>query len=55
MKPHSFYHLSKAHDPLNIEFACRVWGLKATDLNQGVVYGTEIEIKNHKIKYKFSL
>ena len=49
MKPHSFYHLSKAHDSLNIEFACRVWGLKATDLNQGVVYGTEIELKkNHE-------
>ena len=48
MKPHSFYHLSKANDSLNIEFACRVWGLKATDLNQGVVYGTKIELKNHK-------
>jgi UDP-sulfoquinovose synthase len=35
----SFYHLSKVHDSHNIEFACRVWGLRATDLNQGVVYG----------------
>lgn len=35
----SFYHLSKVHDSHNIEFACRVWGLSATDLNQGVVYG----------------
>jgi UDP-sulfoquinovose synthase len=41
MKPQSFYHLSKAHDSLNIAFACRVWGLRATDLNQGVVYGTD--------------
>ena len=23
----------------NIEFTCRIWGLRATDLNQGVVYG----------------
>lgn len=39
MKPHSFYHLSKAADSLNLDFVCRVWGLKATDLHQGVVYG----------------
>ena len=36
----SFYHLSKVHDSHNMLFACRVWGLRATDLNQGVVYGT---------------
>jgi UDP-sulfoquinovose synthase len=38
-QPGSFYHLSKVHDSHNIHFACKVWGLKATDLNQGVVYG----------------
>ncbi len=38
-RPGSFYHLSKVHDSHNIEFACRVWGVAATDLNQGVVYG----------------
>jgi UDP-sulfoquinovose synthase len=38
-RPGSLYHLSKVHDSHNIEFACRIWGLKATDLNQGVVYG----------------
>jgi UDP-sulfoquinovose synthase len=37
-QPGSFYHLSKVHDSHNILFACRVWGLRATDLNQGVVY-----------------
>jgi UDP-sulfoquinovose synthase len=37
--PPSFYHLSKVHDSHNIHFACRTWGLRATDLNQGVVYG----------------
>lgn len=40
-KPGSFYHLSKVHDSANIEFACRVWGTRATDLNQGVVYGID--------------
>lgn len=40
-QPGSFYHLSKVHDSHNIMFACRAWGLKATDLNQGVVYGIE--------------
>ncbi|HWG83312.1 MAG TPA: NAD-dependent epimerase/dehydratase family protein [Gaiellales bacterium] len=39
----SLYHLSKVHDSHNIHFACRVWGLRATDLNQGVVYGIETE------------
>jgi len=38
-QPGSFYHLSKVHDSHNIAFACRAWGLRATDLNQGIVYG----------------
>ncbi len=38
-QPGSYYHLSKVHDSHNIHFACRIWGLRATDLNQGVVYG----------------
>jgi UDP-sulfoquinovose synthase len=41
--PASLYHCSKVHDSTNIHFACRVWGLRATDLNQGVVYGIETE------------
>jgi UDP-sulfoquinovose synthase len=41
--PGSLYHLSKVHDSHNIHFACRVWGLRATDLNQGVVYGIETD------------
>lgn len=40
-QPGSFYHLSKVHDSHNIHFCCRVWGLRATDLNQGVVYGVD--------------
>ena len=39
-QPGSFYHLSKVHDSHNMMFTCRIWGLRATDLNQGVVYGT---------------
>ena len=42
-QPGSFYHLSKVHDTHNIHFACRVWGLRATDLNQGIVYGVLTE------------
>jgi UDP-sulfoquinovose synthase len=39
--PGSMYHLSKVHDSHNIHFACRIFGLRATDLNQGVVYGID--------------
>lgn len=42
-QPGSFYHLSKVHDSHNIHFACKIWKLRATDLNQGVVYGTMTE------------
>ncbi|MBH8572154.1 NAD-dependent epimerase/dehydratase family protein [Nostocaceae cyanobacterium CENA369] len=42
-QPGSMYHLSKVHDSHNIHFACRIWGLRATDLNQGVVYGVLTE------------
>lgn len=51
MQPGSMYHLSKLHDSNNIQFACKVWGLSATDLHQGIVYGTitpEIE-KDEKL------
>jgi UDP-sulfoquinovose synthase len=42
-QPGSFYHLTKVHDSHNIMFACKVWGLRSTDLNQGVVYGIETD------------
>src|SRR6266705_2885316 len=42
-QPGSFYHLSKVHDSHNIMFTCKIWGIRATDLNQGVVYGTMTE------------
>ena len=38
-QPGSWYHLSKVHDTHNIQFACKLWGLKSTDIMQGVVHG----------------
>jgi UDP-sulfoquinovose synthase len=43
MQPPSMYHLSKLHDSNNIRFACKIWNIRATDLHQGVVYGTITE------------
>ena len=37
----SWYHWSKVHDSNNVMFACRIWGLSATDVMQGVVFGAE--------------
>ncbi|NKB55260.1 MAG: NAD-dependent epimerase/dehydratase family protein [Alphaproteobacteria bacterium] len=42
-QPFSFYHLSKVHDSNNIMFCCKNWGLRSTDLNQGVVYGVHTD------------
>ncbi|MBW4841353.1 MAG: NAD-dependent epimerase/dehydratase family protein [Paenibacillaceae bacterium] len=42
-QPGSFYHLSKVHDSHNLMFMCRIWGIRVTDLNQGVVYGLHTE------------
>ena len=42
-QPGSFYHLSKVHDSHNIMFACKTWGLRSTDLNQGIVYGVKTD------------
>jgi UDP-sulfoquinovose synthase len=39
----SWYHQTKVHDSNNIALACRIWGLRSTDIMQGVVYGTRIE------------
>lgn len=36
----SWYHWSKVHDSNNVMFACKLWGLRSTDIMQGVVYGT---------------
>jgi UDP-sulfoquinovose synthase len=42
-QPSSIYHLSKVHDSHNIMFCCKIWNLRATDLNQGIVYGVETD------------
>ncbi len=54
-RPGSFYHLSKVHDSHNIEFTCRVWGLRATDLNQGIVYGqqTDETVRDDRLATRF--
>jgi UDP-sulfoquinovose synthase len=39
----SWYHWSKVHGSNNIMFACKLWGLQATDVMQGVVFGTRTE------------
>ena len=41
--PGSFYHATKVHDSVNIDLACRIWGLRSTDIMQGVVYGTQVD------------
>jgi UDP-sulfoquinovose synthase len=38
----SWYHWSKVHGSNNVMFACKIWGLRATDVMQGVVFGTRI-------------
>jgi UDP-sulfoquinovose synthase len=42
-QPGSFYHLSKVHSSHNLRFACKLWGMRLTELNQGVVYGIDTE------------
>jgi len=56
-KAGSWYHQSKVHDTHNVEMACRIWGLRSTDIMQGVVYGTRIdemgEDKDLKTRFDF--
>ena len=47
----SWYHWSKVHDSNNIMFACKLWGLKSTDIMQGVVYGTRINEINDESRH----
>lgn len=35
----SWYHASKMYSSYNADYACRIWGLRVTDINQGIVYG----------------
>jgi len=52
----SWYHWSKVHDSNNIMFACKLWGLRSTDIMQGIVYGTrthEITDKDQLTRFDF--
>lgn len=35
----SWYHASKLYSAYNADYASRIWGLRITDINQGIVYG----------------
>lgn len=48
--PGSFYHLSKVHDTYNIIFACKTWGLRSTDIMQGVVFGVSNLITDNPLR-----
>lgn len=39
----SWYHWSKVHGSNNVMFASKIYGLAATDVMQGVVFGTRID------------
>jgi len=41
-QPGSWYHCTKVHDSVNIHLACKLWGLRSTDIMQGVVYGVTL-------------
>jgi len=52
----SWYHWTKVHDSNNIMFACKLWGIRSTDIMQGIVYGTrtnEIENENYHTRFDF--
>jgi len=50
----SWYHWSKVHDSNNIMFASKLWGLRSTDIMQGIVYGTRTnEITEEKDHTRF--
>ena len=50
----SWYHWSKVHDSNSIMFACKLWGIKSTDIMQGIVYGTQTnEIINKESYTRF--
>ena len=52
----SWYHWTKVHDSNNIMFACKLWGIKSTDIMQGIVYGTKTdEMKNESHSTRFDI
>jgi UDP-sulfoquinovose synthase len=50
----SWYHLSKVFDTHNVMLANRLHGLRATDVMQGVVYGTRVdEVTDDSLSTRF--
>ncbi len=50
----SWYHWSKVHDSNNISFAVKIWGLTATDVHQGPVYGTRTnDMRDEELRTRF--
>ena len=42
--PGSVYHMTKCLDQLIFQFYCKNWGLKVTDLHQGIVWGIQTDL-----------
>jgi UDP-sulfoquinovose synthase len=52
----SWYHWSKVHDSNNLMFANKLWGIRVTDVMQGVVYGTRTEaLSRHRSSTRFDI
>ncbi len=50
----SWYHWSKVFDSGDVYFASRIWGLRTTDVMQGVIYGTRTpEISHDRLLTRF--
>jgi UDP-sulfoquinovose synthase len=50
----SWYHWSKVFDSGDVYFASRIWGLRTTDVMQGVIYGTRTpDITDDKLLTRF--
>jgi len=50
----SWYHWSKVFDSGDVMFATKIWGLKATDVMQGVIYGIRTpEITDDRLLTRF--
>lgn len=52
----SWYHWSKVHDSNNLMFANKLWGIRVTDVMQGVVYGTRTDaLMKHRSSTRFDI
>lgn len=51
----SWYHQSKVHDSHNTHFASKIWGMRATDIMQGVVFGTQIDAMGDDLRLRTRL